>query len=244
MLKVDLHTHTADDPVDTIPYTARELIDRAAELRFDALAITLHDRQQGPSELSAYARGRGVELIPGVERTIHRKHVLLLNFPGAVSESVDSFEDLFRLRQRHPQGLVVAPHPFYPAPSCLRGLMDRHADLFDAVELNSFYTHWFDFNAAARRWAHRFGKPVVANSDAHRLSLFGGSCSYVDAEPGADSICSAIKAGRVKVETRPLPLLAAATYFASLTCSGLGRRRAAGLGERDPRRACASSTRF
>jgi hypothetical protein len=30
MLKVELHTHTSDDPVDRIPYTTCELIDRAA----------------------------------------------------------------------------------------------------------------------------------------------------------------------------------------------------------------------
>ena len=29
MLKVELHTHTADDPRDAIPYTSAELIDRA-----------------------------------------------------------------------------------------------------------------------------------------------------------------------------------------------------------------------
>ena len=32
MLKVELHTHTADDLVDRIPYTTFELIDRAIEL--------------------------------------------------------------------------------------------------------------------------------------------------------------------------------------------------------------------
>ena len=30
MLKVELHAHTSDDPVDRIPHTARDLIDRAA----------------------------------------------------------------------------------------------------------------------------------------------------------------------------------------------------------------------
>ncbi len=31
MLKVELHTHTSDDPADWIPHSARELIDRAAQ---------------------------------------------------------------------------------------------------------------------------------------------------------------------------------------------------------------------
>ena len=43
MLKVDLHIHTSDDPVDRIPHTTTDLIDRAAQLGYDAVAITLHD---------------------------------------------------------------------------------------------------------------------------------------------------------------------------------------------------------
>ena len=32
MLKVDFHTHTADDPKDYISFSSKELIDRAGEL--------------------------------------------------------------------------------------------------------------------------------------------------------------------------------------------------------------------
>ena len=70
MLKVDLHLHTADDPLDRIRHSGAELVDRAAALGFDALAITLHDAQFDAARLRAYARERGVLLIPGVERTI------------------------------------------------------------------------------------------------------------------------------------------------------------------------------
>ena len=80
MLKVELHSHTADDPLDPIPYSTRDLIDRAAVLGYDALAITLHDRQLDVRPLEAYAADRGLILIPGIERTIEGKHVVLLNF--------------------------------------------------------------------------------------------------------------------------------------------------------------------
>ena len=219
MLKVDLHTHTSDDPVDSIPYSTVQLIDRAAELGFGALAITLHDKQCSLREPLAYARERGMVLIPGVERTIHGRHVLLLNFPPA-AESVESFESIVRLKTRHPEGLVVAPHPFYPHSSCLRGLMDRYADLFDVVEINAFYTATFDFNRAAVRWARMHRKAVVGNSDAHRLPLLGTTFSLVDAEATADAICSAIRSGRVQVRTRPLSIVEAGTYFAKVVVGG------------------------
>lgn len=227
MLKVDLHLHTSDDPADRIPYSATQLIDRASELGFDALAITLHDKQYDRSTLLAYARERGIVLIPGVERTLRGRHVLLLNFPAA-AESVESFENLARLKARHPEGLVVAPHPFYPHHTCLRALMHRYAELFDAVEVNAFHTRAFDFNGAARRWARAHGKPVVANSDAHRLDIFGRSFSHVDADNDVASICTAIRAGKVRIQTRPLSIWEAGWYISRLAVADLRPARVAG----------------
>lgn len=232
MLKVDLHLHTSDDPHDFVPYTTIELIDRAAALGFGALAITLHDRQRDLEDVAGHARGAGIVLIPGIERTIERRHVLLLNFPPE-TESVETFADLAALRMRHPEGLVVAPHPFYPLETCLRGLLDRHADLIDAVEINAFHTEGSGcFNRAAVRWARAHGKPVVGNSDAHRLSIFGATFSLVDLDAGGlvsvephfrqaapttpDAICSAIRNGHVEARTRPLPIADAGIYLAGL----------------------------
>src|SRR4030088_2430952 len=105
MLKVELHTHTADDPVDRIPHTTLELIDHAVPLGYDALAITLHERQLDVERAAGSAADRGLVLIPGVERTVEGRHVLLLNFTRA-TEQVETFADLARLRMREP-GLVV-----------------------------------------------------------------------------------------------------------------------------------------
>jgi len=50
-----------------------DLVERAARLGFDALAITLHDSQFADPRVSSYARERGITLIPGIERTIAAK---------------------------------------------------------------------------------------------------------------------------------------------------------------------------
>lgn len=214
MLKVELHAHSADDPVDRIPHSTVELIDRAAALGYHALAVTLHERQLDVRPFESYAAGRGVTLIPGVERTIEGKHVLLLNFRRG-AEDVATFADLARLRQRE-RGLVVAPHPFFPAPTCLHGLLNRHADLFDAVEVNAMFTAGLDFNRRAERWAWHRGKPMVGNGDVHRLRQLGTTFSLVDAEPDAGAICEAIRAGRVRVRARPHSWLTAAVVAADL----------------------------
>jgi hypothetical protein len=221
-LKVELHAHSADDPLDRIPYSTRELIDRAAALGYQALAVTLHDRQLDVRPHAEYAAERGVTLIPGIERTIEGKHVLLLNFRHG-AESVAGFEDLARLKQRE-DGLVVAPHAFFPHPSCLRGLMDVHAPLFDAVEWNAMFTASLNFNEAAERWARRHGKPLVGNGDVHRLRQLGTTYSLVDAEPTAGAICAAIRAGRVTVHATPLSSVTAARLFAGLIASDVAKR--------------------
>ena len=84
MLKVELHTHSSDDPVDCIPYSTLQLIDRAAQLgttRWRLRCTTgssICDRS-----LVSLRPYRGITLIPGIERTIEGRHVLLLNFSPA-----------------------------------------------------------------------------------------------------------------------------------------------------------------
>ena len=204
MLKVDLHLHTSDDPEDRIAYDAAALIDRAAECGLDALAITLHDVQLTHPGLTAYARERGLVLIPGVERTIHGKHVLLLNFPAEAAR-VRDFDELRALKARA-NGLVVAPHPFFPGGTPLRSVLDRHADVFDAVEWSYFWTRGANFNARAARWAAARGKPVVGNSDAHDIRQPGRTFSLVDADRDPDAICDAIRDGSVELHTTPVPV--------------------------------------
>jgi predicted metal-dependent phosphoesterase TrpH len=220
MLKVELHSHTGEDPCDRIPYSTRDLIDRAATLGYNALAITLHDKQLDLRPYEDYAAARGLTLIPGIERTIEGKHVLLLNFSRA-SEDVRSFNDLAGLKARE-SGIVVAPHPFFPSRTALWGQMDRYAELFDAVEVNAMFTRSLDFNGRARRWAHAHGKPLVGNGDVHRLSQLGTTYSLVDASPDPASICDAIAAGRVEISATPHSWLTAAGLMASLFAPALG----------------------
>jgi predicted metal-dependent phosphoesterase TrpH len=220
VIKVELHAHTAQDPCDYIPHSTRDLIDRASRLGYGAVAITLHDRHYDPAPDQAYAQSRGLLLIQGIEKTIQGRHMLLLNFP-AESEAVASFEDLRQLRARHPRGLVIAPHAFYPIGSAIGDDADRHADLIDAIEVNSMFTSWLDFNGQAVRWARANGKPVVGNTDLHLLEQLGTTYTLVDAPPDADAICDAIRAGRVELQSTALPSWRAASIFVRMVIAGL-----------------------
>jgi predicted metal-dependent phosphoesterase TrpH len=225
VLKVDLHLHTAEDPRDDIRHDAATLVDRAAALGFDALAITLHDRQLADDRLRGYARERGIVLLPGIERTIAGRHLLLIGF-AAAAEDVRSFEEVAQLKRKC-GGLVIAPHPFYPGLSCLRSLMNRHVDLFDAVEWSYFWTRGVNFNAAAARWATAYGKPLVGNSDLHDLRQLGRTYSDVQGDDrDAEAIVEAIRAGRVTVRSSPVPPLELARVFGGMTWRLIANARA------------------
>ena len=128
-------------------------------------------------------------------------------------------------------GLVVAPHPFYPHPTALGRFMETHASLFDAVEVNAFYTRLLDFNRPAVRWAREHGKPLVGNGDVHRLSQLGRTFSLIDAEPQPDAICEAIRAGRVSVHTEPLSVIECAWLMSDLLAADLLRTATRGRAE-------------
>ena len=233
LLKSEFHTHTADDPQDYIPHTTADLIRRAAELEYRALAITLHDRWFDARTVESFAQRAGVTVISGIERTIERKHVLLLNF-GREVERVQSFQDLAEARRSNPGGVVIAPHPFYPVGHCLGSVLDRYAELFDVIEFNAFYTaRTTRFNAAAVEWAGRHHKPVVANADVHRLWQLGRTYSLVEAASRPEAICAALRAGDVEIRTAPLSLFEAGRHAIDLGAHELWRKAIDGLRRRE-----------
>jgi predicted metal-dependent phosphoesterase TrpH len=207
MLKIDLHLHSGEDPKDGLRYPATALIDRAVALRFAAIAITLHGRVLDDPRLSAYASERGLLLIPAVEWTIRKRDVLLYNLTQREAERLRCFEDLRAFkRERGEDLLVIAPHPCYPIGHSLRREFERNIDLFDAVEQTQLHLRWLNPNKPAVRIAARHGKPVVANSDAHALWMFGRHYTRVDAEPTMLSIFGAIREGRLERHCPPVSL--------------------------------------
>ena len=201
-LKADLHVHTADDPRDRLTHSSEMLIDAAAALGFEVLALTAHDACIHSPYLDTFARRRGVLLIPGIEKTIEGKHVVILN-PSQEHLAARHFEAL-RAAPRD-DALVMAPHPFYPTPRSLgRKLLD-HIDLFDAVEYSTLYCRGLNPNRRAARVARKFGLPLVGTSDVHRLPYGDSTHSWIEADKNVGQVLASVRAGRVDVVTRPLP---------------------------------------
>lgn len=204
-IKLDFHLHTLDDPFDHhVQHTVFELLDKAHALGYGALAITLHNRQFRSRTAEAYAAERGILLIPGVERDVEGAHVLLINFPAEAAEAVHGFPDLARLKAAHPDGLVIAAHPFYPSGVALKEKFLRNRALFDAVEVSGFYHSRWDPNRRARLEAARAGLPLIGNSDTHTLEQFGTHWSEARCPRDAAAIVRAVKEGRIEIKGRAL----------------------------------------
>jgi len=202
-LKADLHLHTKEDPQDSVKYGGVELIDQAYLKGFDVLAITNHDQVTYDNYLAEYARERGILLIPGVEAKISKKHVLLLNMDYSFNR-IRTFDDLKLLKDG--AGLVIAPHPFFPSFTSLNSKLEKHLDIFDAIEYSHCYLEYINFNRKAEDLAKKFNLPLIGTSDAHFLWQIGTTYSLIEAEKDLGSVIAAIKEGRVEVVTKPLPL--------------------------------------
>jgi len=207
MIKVDLHMHCGEDPYDGLPYPATALIDKAAALGFGAIAITLHRKVLEDDRYFDYARQHGVVLIRAVEWNIQTVDVLLYNVTQREVNALRTFEDLRAFRQaKGDEILVIAPHPFYPIKQSLRQRLVEHIDLFDAIEHAQVHLPWLNFNPRAVRVAHQYRKPIVANSDAHSLWMFGRHYTLVDAAPEPRAIFDAIRQGRLNWHSPPVTI--------------------------------------
>lgn len=203
MLKVDLHLHSKKDEQEHfIDFDEKKLIDRAAELGFDAIAFTFHDKFIFEKNTVEYAREKGIILIPGMEKAIEKRHVLILN----IREDPD-IKRLSELRKLPSSALVIAPHPYYPYPVSLMGKLKKHLKHFHAIEYSSFYCSVFNIpNKKAQKFAEDNNMPLVGNTDCHLLRQFGRTYTMVDANKNIDSIIRAIKQDKIMLITEPQPL--------------------------------------
>jgi hypothetical protein len=70
-------------------------------------------------------------------------------------------------------------------------------DCFDAIELCHFHIGPFNPNRRAKRVASRFGKPMIATSDAHRLHAFGRHYTSMPMPPAltVENVLAGLRSG-------------------------------------------------
>lgn len=204
-LKCALHNHAGEDPEDKLSYSTLELIDRAKELSFDAVAVTLHNRFFHSKKIREYAEKNKILLIPGIEIDIKNRHVLILGANSAC-EKIRSFADLKKWKEKNPNSFVLAPHPYFPffPPQSLGKYLKKNLACFDGVELSFFYTKWIDFNRRGRKIARENNLPLVATADCHNLDYLDiGYCTVKTKKRSVNAILNALHKNDFRNYSKP-----------------------------------------
>jgi predicted metal-dependent phosphoesterase TrpH len=217
-IKIDLHIHTLDDPKDVIDYSAHQLLERAKQLGFGVLAITLHDAVFDRADVFADAAAMGMLLIPAAEMRIEGADMILLNVTAAEISRLKTFDDVRRLRAHRGLSMfTIAPHPFYVLGGSIGERLIKEIDCFDGIELCHFHKGLFDLNRRATKVAAQFNKPLIATSDAHQLHAFGRHYTSVlrPSELTVENVFAALRNGPRQVTSPSASIvdLASMIYF-------------------------------
>ena len=186
---MDLHVHTCYS-YDAIT-TLKEVIAYSRKRGLHGIAVTDHDTLAGALQL---IKTKGLVVIPGVEISTLRGHILALNVTTPIPSKLSPSETIQRIHEAG--GIAIAPHPTTVYKAGL-GFQTVSALNFDAIEvINSAAFPFFLSTYLNRRLATRLNLPQTAGSDAHSAWEIGLAYTVMDAEPDVDAVVQAIKAGR------------------------------------------------
>ncbi|GAB7017572.1 PHP domain-containing protein [Halostagnicola bangensis] len=225
MLSVELHTHSSlsydgRDPVELI-------LEQAAAVGLDAIAITDHDEIDASLEAAKRAPEYGLVGIPGIEISSKAGHILGLGIDEAVPPGLSYESTLEAIRSQG--GLAVVPHPFQESRHGVMARITREelAEA-DAIEVYNSRLLTGRANRQAERFAESHGLPMTAGSDAHISEMVGQAVTRVDTEERAvDPVLTAIGEGRTSVEGKRTPWHISFRQAAG----GVARRVRKGVGE-------------
>ena len=203
MLSVELHAHSSlsydgRDPVDS-------LLERAAAVGLDGLAVTDHDEIDASLDAVDKAEDYGLVGIPGMEVTCDAGHVLALGVSELVPAGLSFQETLDRIHDQ--DGIAVVPHPFQESRSgVLANITTEELRAADAIEVYNSRLLTGRANRQAENFAREAGMPMTAGSDAHISEMVGRAITKVDTdERSVEAILDAIVDGRTTVEGRRTP---------------------------------------
>lgn len=213
--KVNLHTHTDEDPQDFVNYSIYKCINAASSLGFGAIALTCHDKFINSGKYAKYGEGKGVFLIPGIEKTIQKRHIIILGCRADI-ENVRSFDNLREYKKLNPGIFIIAPHPCFPGNYSLKeNELKSNKDLFDAVEYSWFYTKHINYSKKGEVIAKSLGIPVIATSDTHDLQFLNSGYITVETkEKQSPDIFESIRRGNFQNFSEPQKLCKAMCFFA------------------------------
>lgn len=185
---IDLHTHTRPGSADSF-LDPDELIELSRAAGLDGIVLSEHDHTWDREAVVALSRRHNFLVIPGLEVTTDRGHILVYG--------VHTFEEFMRQsgaladHVAQVRGAMVAPHPYRGhAPVDWRNQEAYERSLEQAMA-NSAYqrVHAIEVvnghgsleeNRFSERVARGLGRPGTAGTDSHQKSDIGKAATYFE----------------------------------------------------------------
>lgn len=215
-MRFDLHVHScyskdSNAKIDSI-------LESAEKNGLDGIAVCDHDTVEGGIACARRAEELGLEMvvIPGIEVTSSKGHILVLGVREDIKPHQSPEETIKRARQLG--GVVIVPHPFKVTSHGI-GFVDG-LDI-DAVEVLNSRCLTDSTNKKAKTVAESLNLPQVGGSDSHIPKMVGQAYTEIEA-PGrtVDSVLSAIREGKVCARGKKTP----APVVIKQMIYGLGRK--------------------
>ncbi|MFQ6094820.1 MAG: CehA/McbA family metallohydrolase [Candidatus Bathyarchaeia archaeon] len=200
-LKIDLHVHTcySKDAFTTLD----ELVIYAKKRGLDGVAITDHNTVEASFRIKEKDVD-GLVVIPGIEVTTNKGHMVGLNITEAVPKDLEPSETAEIIHEMG--GIAVAVHSSTLIRKGL-GLRSLQKDVrIDAVEvINSSSFPFFLSTYLSKRIAAKLGLPQIGGSDSHIPEAIGFAYTVIDADRDLEEIIRAIKGGLTTPYGRSMP---------------------------------------
>lgn len=158
----DIHVHTRVSSCSR--NKPEDIINRAAEIGLDGLAVTDHDSVQGGVDVASLAPPE-LEVIVGAEITTSQGHLLALGIDETPPVGIKPL-DAIQFVHDH-GGVAVLAHPFDSLRQTYQTDLKEIADEVDAVEIKNSRCLLTKFNTHAEAFADQHDLPVTGGSDAH-----------------------------------------------------------------------------
>jgi predicted metal-dependent phosphoesterase TrpH len=196
-LKIDLHVHTCYSRDAST--TLNEVVTSAKKQGLDGIAITDHNTLDGYFKL----RKRGLIVIPGIEISSQKGHILGLNVTKPIPQTLSPYETIQKIHENG--GIAIAAHPTTAYKDSLR--IKKNTELkFDAIEvINSSTFPFFLSTHLSRKLAVHLNLPQTAGSDSHLPQTIGLAYTLIYAEPEVGKIIDAIKRGAITPKGKAVP---------------------------------------
>ena len=172
-LNIEFHCHTVASLDGVIPFDA--LLETAAKIPLDAIAVTDHDTLEGAVEFQRRARASRapLEIIVGEEKTLDDGSHFIGLF---LKQPIRSGDLAGAIREIEDQGgLCLIPHPFRRKDGLLRDGLDR---------LELFSGHVAGFELFSAKSSHEENRRAAELLSQTHLAPFGGSDAHYECDLG------------------------------------------------------------